>query len=150
MVVPTWVDSHTNGHSIPRAGGMRACGSRAVVPGQGGEASDATVGAEGEEGHAGMTWRLRLTVRRRGAGIAIGAAALYLRQRQRIFCPARSDGRGLMRKRLRKQRHRKMWKGVPTMRGSALTWPFCFGERLGGATARSPNPDPDTRLGRGY
>lgn len=36
------------------------------------------------------------------------------------------------------------------MRGSALTWPFCFGVRLGWATARSPNPDPGTALGRVY
>ncbi len=36
------------------------------------------------------------------------------------------------------------------MRGCALTWPFCFGVRLGWATARTPNPDPAGALGRAY
>lgn len=36
------------------------------------------------------------------------------------------------------------------MRGCALTWPFCFGLRLGWATARTPNPDPDQAVGRTY
>jgi hypothetical protein len=36
------------------------------------------------------------------------------------------------------------------MRGSALTWPFCFGVRLGWATARTPNPDPEVAIGRVY
>jgi hypothetical protein len=36
------------------------------------------------------------------------------------------------------------------MRGCALTWPFCFGVRLGWATARTPNPEPEKALGRAY
>ena len=36
------------------------------------------------------------------------------------------------------------------MRGCALTWPFCFGVRLGWATARTSNPDPGGALGRVY
>ncbi len=36
------------------------------------------------------------------------------------------------------------------MRGCALTWPFCFGVRLGWATVRTPNPDPDEAVGRVY
>src|SRR5689334_16600666 len=36
------------------------------------------------------------------------------------------------------------------MRGCALTWPFCFGVRLGWATARSPNPHPTRAVGRAY
>src|SRR5262249_16567259 len=37
-----------------------------------------------------------------------------------------------------------------TMRGCALTWPFCFGVRLGWATARTPNPTPQSARGRVY
>ena len=36
------------------------------------------------------------------------------------------------------------------MRGCALTWPFCFGVRLGWATTRTPNPDPKQAAGRVY
>jgi pimeloyl-ACP methyl ester carboxylesterase len=36
------------------------------------------------------------------------------------------------------------------MRGCALTWPFCFGVRLGWVTARTPNPDPGEAVGRVY
>ncbi len=34
------------------------------------------------------------------------------------------------------------------MRGCALTWPFCFGVRLGWATTRTPNPAPEQARGR--
>jgi len=36
------------------------------------------------------------------------------------------------------------------MRVCALTWPFCFGVRLGWATASAPNPDPRRARGRVY
>lgn len=36
------------------------------------------------------------------------------------------------------------------MRVSALTWPFCFGVRLGWATTTVPNPDPGLARGRAY
>jgi hypothetical protein len=36
------------------------------------------------------------------------------------------------------------------MRGCALTWPFCFGVRLGWATSRAPNPAPERARGRVY
>ncbi len=36
------------------------------------------------------------------------------------------------------------------MRACALTWPFCFGVRLGWATARTPNPSPQQARGRVY
>ena len=36
------------------------------------------------------------------------------------------------------------------MRVCALTWPFCFGVRLGWATARVPNPAPERARGRVY
>jgi len=36
------------------------------------------------------------------------------------------------------------------MRISALTWPFCFGVRLGWATTTIPNPDPRWARGRAY
>ena len=36
------------------------------------------------------------------------------------------------------------------MRVSALTWPFCFGVRLGWATAGAPNPDLERARGRAY
>jgi hypothetical protein len=36
------------------------------------------------------------------------------------------------------------------MRVSAMTWPFCFGVRLGWATTTIPNPDPGLARGRVY
>src|SRR5688500_8035960 len=36
------------------------------------------------------------------------------------------------------------------MRGCALTWPFCFGVRLGWASTTTPNPEPERACGRAY
>jgi hypothetical protein len=36
------------------------------------------------------------------------------------------------------------------MRGCALTWPFCFGVRLGWVTVRAPNPTAERARGRVY